>query len=218
MPKPNRGWRPARWTLTGAFSIIANARYRLTGRPPSPLTTASLLSGTSAEDQISILLVDDDPGILETLVDIFEEMGFQTETASTGRQALAKIRQRFFNLALLDIRLPDMQGTELLARARELQGDMQCIMATGNASLPTALDSLNEGAYAYLEKPIELPHVKATVRRALEQQQLQLSNRRLLNQLQALGEITTAALATLEPRELLVRLLSNLIQQHGADG
>lgn len=181
------------------------------------MTTASLLSGTPAEEQISILLVDDDPGILETLVDIFEEMGFQTETASTGRQAIARIRERFFNLALLDIRLPDMQGTELLARARDLQADMQCIMATGNASLPTALDSLNEGAYAYLEKPIELPHVKATVRRALEQQQLQLSNRRLLNQLQALGDITTAALATLEPRELLVRLLSNLIQQHGAD-
>lgn len=174
--------------------------------------------GASTEEPISILLVDDDPGILETLVDIFDEMGFATETASTGREALAKIRDRFFNVALLDIRLPDMQGTELLARAKDVQPDTQYIMATGNASLPTALESLNQGAYAYLEKPIELPNVKATVRRALEQQQLQLSNQRLLEQLQALGEITTAALATLEPSDLLERLLTHLVHHHAADG
>lgn len=178
----------------------------------------SLTPTAAAPDSpVSILLVDDDPGILETLVDIFEEMGFQPQTASNGRQALALMRERFFNLALLDIRLPDMQGTELLGQARQIRPDMLCIMATGNASLPTALESLNQGAYAYLQKPIEVPHVKATVRRALEQQSLQFENRRLLEQWRALSEITDAALATLEPNELLARLLSRLVNQHSAD-
>lgn len=167
---------------------------------------------------MNILLVDDDQGILETLVDIFEDMGFHIETASTGRQALNRLQDHAFHLALLDIRLPDMQGTELLAYARERQPDLKCIMATGNASLPSALESLNQGAYAYLQKPIEVPHVKATVRRALEQQKLETLNRRLLEQLMALGDITDAALATLEINELLSRVLEKFVSHHGADG
>jgi phosphoserine phosphatase RsbU/P len=169
-------------------------------------------------EDVNILLVDDDPGILETLVDIFEDMGFQAETAMTGAQALAKMQARPFNLALLDIRLPDMQGTELLAHARRLQPDIKCVMATGNASLPSAVESLNEGAYAYLQKPIEVPHVKTTVRRALEQQQLERLTQRLLSQLQALGDITDAALATLELDELLARILEKSVFYHHADG
>lgn len=197
---------------------LYNTKRSYRSLAPTTLPNRLISALGAPEAAPSILLVDDDPGILETLVDIFDEMGFETTTALTGRDALSKMRDRFFNIALLDIRLPDMQGTELLAQAKDLRPDTQYIMATGNASLPTALDSLNQGAYAYLEKPIELPNVKATVRRALEQQRLQLSNRRLLDQLRALGEITTAALATLEPGDLLERLLSHLVHHHGADG
>ena len=167
---------------------------------------------------VNILLVDDDSGILETLVDVFEDMGYRIETASTGRLALVKIQENSYNLALLDIQLPDMQGTELLAQARRLQPDMKCIMATGNASLPSALDSLNQGAYAYLQKPIEVQHVKATVRSALHQQGLELGNRRLLRDLGALRDITDSALVTLELNELLARVLERLISYHEADG
>jgi len=177
--------------------------------PPKPLGPPS--------DRISILFVDDDTGILETLVDIFEDMGFDADTASSGRQALAKIQERFYHLALLDIQLPDMLGTELLSRIRKIQPDTKCVMATGNASIPSALDSLNEGAYAYLLKPIEVPNVKATVRRALEQQRLELENRRLLMELQALGNMTDAGLSTLELDQLLDRVLHQLVVYHGAD-
>jgi serine phosphatase RsbU (regulator of sigma subunit)/DNA-binding response OmpR family regulator len=127
-----------------------------------------------AASRVSILLVDDEPGILETLKDYFEDMGFHAEMATTGRQALRKIQDRFYNLALLDINLPDIQGTELLAEARRLRPEMKCIMVTGNTELTYAVKSVKEGAYWYLLKPIEVPYVEAVVRRALEQQRLAL--------------------------------------------
>ncbi|MCC2670429.1 MAG: domain/GAF domain/HD domain protein, partial [Armatimonadetes bacterium] len=175
------------------------------------MSLPSAASATPAIEPVSILLVDDDPGILETLVEIFEDMGFYAGTASTGSQALALMRKRAFNLALLDIRLPDMEGTELLTQARQLQPSMKCVMATGNTTLQYAVDSLNQGAYAYLLKPVDVPTVKDTVRRALDQQRLELQNRLLL-------DITDAALATLELEELLTSVLGKFVTYYRADG
>src|SRR5690348_2175780 len=134
-------------------------------------------------DPVRILLVDDDPGILETLVDIFQDVGFNADTASTGRQALGKLQNSFYNLALLDIRLPDMEGTELLAQARRLQPDMKCIMATGNASKENAVAALNMGAHAYLEKPIDIQQVMGTLRSALEDQRKEILSRHMVRTL-----------------------------------
>jgi serine phosphatase RsbU (regulator of sigma subunit) len=134
-------------------------------------------------EPVSILLVDDDPGILETLVDIFEDMGFSTDTSKTGRDALTRMQERFYNLALLDIRLPDMEGTDLLAHARRLRPDMKCIMATGNASKDNAVAALNMGAHAYLEKPIDIQQVMATLNGALADQRKEFINRQLVRTL-----------------------------------
>lgn len=175
------------------------------------MSLSSPTQATPAIEPITILLVDDDPGILETLVEIFEDMGYNARTASTGNQALRLLRERSFNLALLDIRLPDMDGTELLAQARQLQPSLKCVMATGNTTLQPAIDSLNQGAYAYLLKPVDVPNVKDTVRRALEQQRLELQNKLLL-------DITDAALATLELEELLTSVLGKFVAYYRADG
>jgi len=172
-----------------------------------PVSTAA----APAIEPVSLLLVDDDPGILETLAEIFEDMGYRAHTASTGNQALALLRDRSFNLALLDIRLPDMAGTELLSQARLLQPSMKCVMATGSTTLQYAIDALNEGAYAYLLKPVDVPNVKDTVRRALEQQRLELQNQLLL-------DITDATLATMELEELLATVLGKFVDYYHADG
>jgi serine phosphatase RsbU (regulator of sigma subunit) len=127
--------------------------------------------------------VDDDPGILETLKDIFEDMGFTTDTSMTGRQALSRIKERFYNLALLDIRLPDMEGTELLAQVRRIRPDMKCIMATGNASKDNAVAALNMGAHAYLEKPIDIQEVMLTLKGALADQKKEFINRQIVHTL-----------------------------------
>jgi len=123
-------------------------------------------------DKLSILIVDDDESTCRTLTRVFGKKGYETETAGTGREALKKAQGRFFNLALLDIKLPDTAGIELIAPLKEMHPDMMVIMITAYASLETAVQALNEGASAYIIKPLNMDEVLATVREALEKQRL----------------------------------------------
>jgi signal transduction histidine kinase len=120
----------------------------------------------------SILIVDDDESSHRSLTLIFGRKGYETETAGTGREAIAKAQGRFFNLALLDIKLPDMEGVELLAPLKHLHPDMIVIMVTAYASTKTAIRAMNEGASAYITKPLDMDEVLATVKQALENQRL----------------------------------------------
>jgi signal transduction histidine kinase len=120
----------------------------------------------------SILIVDDDESSHRSLTLIFGRKGYETETAGTGREAIEKAQRRFFNLALLDIKLPDMQGLELLAPLKHLHPDMLVIMVTAYASTKTAIRAMNEGASAYITKPLDMDEVLATVKQALANQRL----------------------------------------------
>ena len=126
-----------------------------------------------------ILIVDDDESTSRTLSLVFGRKGYDTETATTGQEAIEKAQERFFNLALLDIKLPDMEGIELLAPLKELQPDMVAIMITAYASLGTAVQALNGGVSAYITKPLNMDEVLATVREALEKQRLLFEKRRM---------------------------------------
>ena len=126
-----------------------------------------------------ILIVDDDESARKALTLIFSEKGYELETAGTGRQAIEKARERFFNIALLDIKLPDMEGVELIAPLKEVHPDMVMIMITAYASLETAVRALNAGASAYITKPLNMDEVLATVREALIKQHMVMENKRL---------------------------------------
>ena len=97
------------------------------------------------EDKESILIVDDNESVRRTLTLIFEKSGYEIDTAKTGRDALQKAKGRFFNLALLDIRLPDMEGIELIAPLKDRHPDMAFIIITAYASLDNAVRALNRG-------------------------------------------------------------------------
>lgn len=127
----------------------------------------------------SILIVDDDEGICKTLTLILERDGYETETSGTGREAIEKARGRFFNVAILDIKLPDMEGVELLAPLKEMHPDMEVIMFTGYASLETAVCALNGDASAYITKSMNMDEMLAIIKRAIEKQHLVMENRRL---------------------------------------
>jgi signal transduction histidine kinase len=131
-----------------------------------------------------ILIVDDDENICRSLRLIFKKKGYEVETAGTGREAIKKAQERFFNLAFLDIRLPDTAGIDLLAPLKEMHPDMAVILVTGYASLETAVQALHEGALAYITKPLNMDEVLATVREALEKQRLVIENRRLYQEAQ----------------------------------
>jgi DNA-binding NtrC family response regulator len=111
-----------------------------------------------------ILIVDDDPGILSTLREILERNGFTVETSANAADAIEKAKETSFLIALLDIKLPDMEGTQLLKEIRKIRPATKCIMVTGFASLDNAVSSLNSGAAAYIMKPVNPADLINTIR------------------------------------------------------
>ncbi|MBN1357784.1 response regulator [Candidatus Bathyarchaeota archaeon] len=102
-----------------------------------------------------ILVVDDDKSILRTFTRILQKNGYKIDTAETGKEAMEKAENKHYDLTLVDIRLPDMDGTELLAKIKiQLQNTVK-IMITGFPSLESGVKALDEGADAYLVKPVK---------------------------------------------------------------
>ena len=101
-----------------------------------------------------ILIVDDDKAILEGFKVLLETKKYKISTAENGREALEKVLNNFYNLVLLDIKLPDMEGTDLLLEFRQLNPKIKTIIVTGYSTRENAINSLNLGADGYLEKPV----------------------------------------------------------------
>jgi diguanylate cyclase (GGDEF)-like protein/PAS domain S-box-containing protein len=160
------------------------------------------------DERKRILIVDDDESTRRSLRLIFEKKGYETELAGTGREAIEKAQGEFFNLALLDIRLPDMEGIELLAPLKELHPDMAVILVTGHASLKTAVQALNDGASGYITKPLDVDDVLSKARDVLERQRLVMENRCLYQAAQReLAERKRVEEALRESEEKYRRLL-----------
>jgi two-component system response regulator HydG len=123
-----------------------------------------------AKDKPSILVVEDDANISETLSTILQQKGYNTDTAKNGKEAIQKSKAKFFNLALLDIKLPDMKGTKLLIKMHGDLPKMVKIMVTGYPSLENAVEALNLGANAYVMKPVNPRKLLALIEEKLEEQ------------------------------------------------
>lgn len=102
-----------------------------------------------------ILVVDDDRSVLRTFMLILKKDNFEVDTAENGREALEKAETEEYDAALIDVRLPDMDGTELLPKLQKIIPDAAKIVITGFPSLETGIKSLDVGADAYLVKPIK---------------------------------------------------------------
>jgi len=133
-------------------------------------------------ERARILVVDDAPNSVRVIQDVLAAEGYQVIGVGSGAEAMEKAQGGFCNVALLDIRLPDVEGIELIAPLKEMLPDMAVIMVTAYASLETAVRALNQGASAYVTKPLDMDQVLAIVREALEKQQLVMENRRLLQE------------------------------------
>jgi len=131
-----------------------------------------------------ILVTDDEINTLKTLSANLEDMGYRVSTATNGKEALELIRKRGFNIIIADIKLPDISGLEILETAKELNPETAVIMITGHASLETAVNAINEGAYAYILKPVAMSELETTLKNALREQRLLIENRELVESLQ----------------------------------
>src|SRR5215468_209686 len=114
-----------------------------------------------------ILIVDDEPGIRQSLKGVFEDEGFTTESAASGEDCLKKIEESIYDLVLLDIWLPGMDGIETLRRLREKSPDTPVIIISGHATIATAVAATKLGAYDFIEKPLSLEHTLLVARNAL---------------------------------------------------
>jgi len=118
-----------------------------------------------------ILIVDDDENIRKVLMAILEDKGYNIEAVGTAREAIKRTEKRFYNLALIDIRLPDMEGIELLTKIRDTTPRMRKIIITGYPTLQNAVDAVNRGADAYIMKPFDVEKVLSTINEQLRKQE-----------------------------------------------
>jgi len=117
-------------------------------------------------ERARILVIDDDESIRSVLASILEEE-YAVDTAQNGADAIKKTKAILYNLALIDIRLPDMEGTELLTRMKETIPKMRKIIMTGYPSLGNAISAVNKGADAYLMKPFDTEKVLKVIKEQL---------------------------------------------------
>jgi DNA-binding NtrC family response regulator len=117
-----------------------------------------------------ILIIDDDENIRKVLLTILEDEGYATEAVETAKKGIEKSQSDFYNLALIDVRLPDMEGIELLTKLRETKPKMRKIIVTGYPTLQNAVAAVNKGADAYVMKPFDVEKILLTIKDQLKAQ------------------------------------------------
>jgi DNA-binding NtrC family response regulator len=141
-------------------------------------------------DRARILVVDDEPIAVRNLERALEKEGYEITTAATGQGALRQLREREFDVVLTDLRMENVDGMQVLRRAKERDPDTEVILITGYAAVDTAVEAMRRGAHHYVAKPFKLEEVRRIVREAAEKVALRRENRRLREQVEALGDRT----------------------------
>jgi DNA-binding NtrC family response regulator len=123
------------------------------------------------EKSARILIIDDDENIRKVLQTILEDEGYVTDTAETAKKAIEKSEKGFYNLALIDVRLPDMEGIELLTKLRDTKPKMRKIIVTGYPTLQNAVAAVNKAADGYVMKPFDVEKILTTIKEQLKKQE-----------------------------------------------
>jgi diguanylate cyclase (GGDEF)-like protein/PAS domain S-box-containing protein len=131
-----------------------------------------------------LLLVDDEPRLLASLHELLDDRNYHLVTATCGREALDHLNKLKFDLVLLDLRLPDMSGHEIMDVINEKGIDADVIVMSGEVGIDAAIGALKRGAYDYLRKPYSREELLKTVANALQRRRLEMANARIASQLE----------------------------------
>jgi two-component system response regulator HydG len=134
---------------------------------------------TDSASKPSVLVVDDETGILDSLNILLRNEGFAPRLAHGGRAGLEHINEQTPDIVLTDIRMPNVTGVEILAAARQSDPDVPVILMTAQATLQSAMQAVNEGAFYYIQKPFRNDELIAILRRAAEHRKLRVENKSL---------------------------------------
>jgi DNA-binding NtrC family response regulator len=137
----------------------------------------------------AILLIDDEKSIRNVLKDILQHEGYRIEEAADGEQGLQKLATQPFDLVLCDIKMPKMDGLEVLQQIMQLQPDVPVIMISGHGTIETAVDAVKKGAFDFIAKPPDLNRLLITIRNALDKNTLVKETRVLKKKVQRVQDI-----------------------------
>ncbi|PWU25042.1 MAG: two-component system response regulator [Candidatus Rokuibacteriota bacterium] len=124
----------------------------------------------------SILIADDDPTALELLAEVLSGEGYRIRTASGGKECVSLAEGSPFDLAIVDLRMPELDGLQVIRRLASVQPGMPVLILTAFATIDTAIEAIREGAYDYLSKPFRMEQLKVVVQRTLEARRLAREN------------------------------------------
>ena len=150
-----------------------------------------------------ILVIDDERAIRNTLKEILEMESHEVETAENGRIALDKAKQQQFDLIFSDIKMPEMDGMELLTALREAEIDSPVVMISGHGTIETAVECIKKGAFDFIIKPIDLNRLLITTKNALEKKTLQRSAKVLTKKVSAKYQMIGKSPAIQHVRDLI---------------
>lgn len=119
-----------------------------------------------------ILVVDDDQGIRNTLKDILEFEGYQIEEAADGMECLVKVKQGSYDVIIMDIKMPKLDGMEAIERIQILNPDIPVVMISGHGNIDTAVEAVKKGAFDFIQKPPDLNRLLITIRNAMDKSTL----------------------------------------------
>jgi len=132
-----------------------------------------------------VLIVEDELIARENLDHVLTKEGFETVAVESGAAAFQELEKQEFDLVLTDLRMQQIDGLQVLERTKELSPDTEVIMITGFATVSTAVEAMQKGAYHYLAKPYKIEEVRALVRKALEKRGLRMEVKELKRQVQS---------------------------------
>ena len=171
--------------LTAFFDQMQAVTYIFpTLRSLTYLRAAGKMNQSAVETQHSILLVDDDRLLLESMGQWLQELGYRVGMASTCQEGRAMLAAHDFSLAIIDLRLPDGDGFELLDECKKSNEDTSVILLTGYGTVETAVEALRAGAFDLLTKPLIDQELEMSINRALSQAQVIQENENLKTQLE----------------------------------
>ncbi len=142
----------------------------------------------------SILIVDDDPKFRKTLSDILKAKGYAPIAMVKGKTALDRVKEERPAVAIIDLRLPDMEGLKVMEKIKKRSPRTECIVLTGYGSQASAIEAVNLGAYGYMQKPYDAEQLVVTIRRAIEKREAgEALKRAALETVKAVSSIVEAS-------------------------
>lgn len=152
-----------------------------------------------------VLVVDDERAIRDTLREILEDAGYEVAVAEDGVKALEQFNQERYDVVLCDIKMPGMDGIELLDKL-QAESEVPVVMVSGHGTIETAVDALKRGAYDYIEKPLDLNRLLVSIRNALDKSHLVTESKNLRRKVKAQHQMVGSSPALAEIRQLMERV------------